>query len=486
MSENFVNALVDESKWTKTANGAHATNTTNNSLVDLFGTIGALRTRSSNEVERLFGAAFAEDKLLAMKMSFYARNIRGGLGERQTPRVIWNFIARANPELMKKNLENVFKFGRFDDLYIFIGTTVESEMWNVIKKQLFADMENLKAGEPISLLAKWLKSANASSKETRELGRKTAKALNMTIESYRKILSQMRAYIDVTEVKMTAKEWDKINYSGVPSKAMNNYRKAFDKNDGARFTTFIEKVVSGEEKINASTLFPYDLTEKYMSRTRAVDPVLEAQWNALPNYIEGENNILVMADVSGSMSGRPMATSVGLAIYFAERNQGIFKNLYMTFHDHPKLIQVKGDTLFEKVNYVMRTGVGYSTNLEAAFKLVLNAAIEGNLSQDAMPKSIVVISDMEINCCSDVNRWTFYDSMKAKFAASGYTIPNIVFWNVNSGRDTFHAFSDYKGVQLLSGQSPSQFKTLVANIGLTPYEAMFNTLSDPMYDCVTL
>ena len=495
MSKNFVNALKQEDNLTLTENGATALKSTYSSLVDLFGQIGSFRTRSDEEIEIAFSKAFAEDKLLAMKIAYYARDIRfGGLGERRVFRIIIKFLAKLYHKIIEKNIQHIPTFGRFDDLYEFIGTEVENTMWNLIKAQWTSDIQNMKDNESISLMPKWLKSCNASSIESNKLGKLTAKQLGLTEKQYRKTLSSLRKYLDVVEVKMSGKQWDEIKYSAVPSRAMNIYRKTFQKHDDEGFNSYIEKVSNGEEKINASTLFPYDILEKmeiddYGSNLsfNNYDKVLEEQWKALPNYIEGENNVLIMADTSGSMSGRPMATSVGLAMYFAERNHGIFKDIFMTFSSKPSLVQLKGDSLYERIKCV--PAIVENTNLQSAFELILNTAVKNKLIAEDMPKSLVIISDMEMDNCTDnygETDWTFYESMRKMYSNSGYEIPNIVFWNVDSRHDVFQVTSDYKGVQLASGQSASVFKSILKNMGCTPYEAMVNTLNDPVYDCITI
>jgi hypothetical protein len=463
-------------------------------LVDLFGSIGAFRTRTDSEIETAFSKAFAEDKLLATKMAYYARDIRfGGLGERRVFRVILNFLAKVYPEIAKKNMQYIPTFGRFDDLYEFVGTNIESTMWDLIKAQWVSDVQNMNNHESISVMSKWLKSVNTSSKESSKLGKLTASKLGLSEKEYRKTLSTLRKYLDVVEIKMSDNKWTSIKYPAVPSKAMNIYRNAFKKHDEDGFNAYIEKVSQGEEKINASTLFPYDILEKMSSyssfdiRYVQYDKVLEEQWKALPNYVEGENNVLIMADTSGSMSGRPMATSVGLAMYFAERNHGVFKDVFMTFSSRPSFVQLKGNTVYEKIKCV--PSIVQNTNLQAAFELILRTAVNNNLTVEDIPKSLVVISDMEFDSATGAYRsdsWTFYESMRKMYADKGYEIPNIIFWNVNSRNDVFQVTSDYKGVQLASGQSPSVFKSILKNIGCTPYEAMVNTLNNPVYDCITV
>lgn len=500
MGNKFVEAMVKEGNRTLTENGMEAVKSTESALVDLFGVIGALRSRSSDEVERLFAAAMSEDKLLAVKLAFYSRDIRGGLGERRVSKDIFKYLANVHPDIMKKNLCYVPAFGRWDDLYVFVGTPVEDAMWELVKEQFERDLDGMSKGENVSLLGKWLKSVNTSSAESRELGRLTAKKLGLKEREYRKTLSALRKYIDVVEVKMSEGRWEDIDYSQVPSLAMKNYRNAFRNRDGARFEEFINKVATGEEKINASTLYPYNIIEGYglntwgrshISTYKNFDMVLEEQWKALPNYVTGENNILIMADTSGSMEGRPLNTSVGLAIYFAERNKGEFKDLFLTFSSKPSLVKLKGDTLYDKIKSV--PAIVDNTDIEAAFDLVLNTSIERNVPKEDMPKAIVIISDMEFDNIHANNKWdsdnvdwTFYGEMKERFEKSGYDMPNIVFWNVDSRNDVFHAFSDYRGVQMASGQSVAIFKQILNNLDKTPYEAMLEVLNRPEYDCITI
>jgi hypothetical protein len=289
---------------------------------------------------------------------------------------------------------------------------------------------------------------------------------------------------------MSAQEWTAIQYSQVPSYAMKNYRSAFNKHDPDGFAAYKASLVKGETKVNASTLFPYDLVHQYLNkswyRAMPVDDIIEAQWKALPNYIEGENNILVMADVSGSMSGRPMETSVGLATYFAQRNKGDYHNLYMTFTDRPHFIEIReGATLAETITEVMRTDVGYNTNLEAAFNEILAHAVRNRVSNKDMPKALVVISDMEIDRYMRQNRMDFVDTMRAKFARHGYVLPKLILWNVEARNDTF--LSKQEGVLMVSGQAASTFRELCGNLdGKTAWDLMLETLGNKMYDCVRI
>ena len=487
---NFAEAMKQKGSFTRTENGAVALNTTGDSLLDLFSTIGTLRNADDLRITRLFADAYAENPLLATKIVFYGRDVRGGLGERQTFRTIIRYMAEYHKEALIPNLDLIGVYGRYDDLYALIGTPVENEMWAAMKKQFEEDLENLHNDNAISLLAKWIKTADASSKETRRLGILTAQKLGYPVYNFKRIVRAMRKKIGVIEALMSAGRWDEIKYSEVPSRAMMIYRKAFQKHDPYGYSEFINKAVNGEAKINSATLYPYDLIEKIMNFgwvgvSITDDKTVEAQWRQLPNYVEEGTNALVIADTSGSMYGRPMATSVGLAIYFAERNKGAYHNMWMSFSARPHIHMLKGETLAQKIRNLDFNDWQSNTDLKAAFELVLDIAIKNNVPQEEMPKSLIVISDMEIDYCGN-REWTFYDKMSQRFRDNGYEIPNIIFWNVESRHDVFHADSKRKGVQLCSGQSTTVFKQVMNCVGMTPVEAMLSIINSERYESITV
>lgn len=487
----FANAAKMDSNYKLTENGALAHRHLNSTVLELFATIGAMRPRTDEEIKQKFLSAYREDPVLTTKMLFYAGNIRGGLGERRTFRLCLRALAENYPSVVIDNLDNIGFYNRYDSLFVLIGTSAEKAMWNYVKNTLISDMQAAKNNKPCSLLAKWMPSEKASAEKTRNLAFKAIRALNVSEREYRKMLSALRKHIKVVETQMSQKKWDEINYEEVPSKAMAIYNGAFEKHDSLRFGKYKEALNKGEKKINASTLFPYELVKNYMGYHPNTNALADQQWRALPNYVEGENNIIVMADVSGSMSGRPMETSVGLAIYFAERNRGAFKNLYMTFTDSPSFITVKPeDTLRNKVYDCMTKGVGYSTNLERAFLKILSTAVENGVPAEEMPTALVVISDMEIDrymrptAYRAVN-WNFLDTMRARFAQYGYKLPTIVLWNVEARQDTYLSTRD--DVIFVSGQSPSVFKSFIGALnGQTGYDVMLKTLNDKIYDRVVI
>ena len=451
---NFANAAKMNSNTKLTENGARAYTTQGNALTDLFAQIGALRPRTEQEIARKYAEAFSVDPLLATKMLFYAGNVRGGLGERRTFRICLRWLAENHPSAV-------------------------------------AASKTTRKPQPISLLAKWMPTETASAKDTRDLAFHTMRNLGLTPRAYRKVLTALRKHLKVVESTMSAREWQAIQYAQVPSYAMKNYRKAFAKHDPDGFAAYKTSLVKGETKVNASTLFPYDLVAQYSrggysGRNCQEDTIVEAQWKALPNYVSGENNILIMADVSGSMYGRPMDTSVGLATYFAQRNKGAYRNLYMSFTNEPHFIELReGASLADCVRRLYSTDVGYNTNLEKAFDYILRHAIANGVSNEEMPAALVVVSDMEIDRYMRQSRMDFVDAMKAKFARHGYTLPKLILWNVEARNDTF--LSKQEGVICVGGQSASTFRELCGNLdGKTSWDIMCETLGNKMYDCVTI
>ena len=487
---NFAEAAKMNAVFTRTENGAVALNTTGDARLDFFGTAGSLRGADHARITRLFSEAFKADPLFATKIAFYARDVRGGLGERQTFRTILRFMAEFHPEALRPNLDLIGVYGRYDDLYCLIGTPMEDEMWVAMKAQFEEDRQNLKEGNAVSLLAKWIKTADASSDATRKLGILTARKLGYSVYEFKRLVRAMRKQIGIVEALMSAGRWDEIRYSAVPSRAMMIYRKAFMKHDAERYGQFIRKAVTGEQTIHSAALFPYDIVEKVMQMGWNTcrlneDPVLEAQWRQLPEYVEAGTNALVIADTSGSMYGRPIATSVGLAVYFAERNTGPYHNMFMSFSGTSRIQILKGETLAQKISSINMNDWQNNTNLEAAFMHVLKIGVNNHVAPEDMPKSLIVISDMEIDYCGDRN-WTFYEAMSQKFRKHGYRIPNIIFWNVASRHDIFHADKTRAGVQLVSGQSASVFRQVMKCVGMDPVKAMEKVINSERYAAITV
>lgn len=459
-------------KNTFTENGAITNDSTLDPVLDFFSRAAAMRDRKEDTV-KLFTRAFSADPQLAIRALFYIRDVRGGQGERD----IFRTIVKSLPILIQdKIVDYVPEYGRYDDLLSFSGGGVIA----LIKRQLAKDEADMKIGDSISLLAKWLPSENTSSKETRAHAKAILEALELKPAQYRKKLSALRKYIKLLEQQMSAKEWSAIDYEKIPSQAHRKHIGAFKRNDEARYNEYLEAVNKGEKKIKTDTLFTYevfDLVEEGKEDTA------NAMWKNLPDYTKGKN-ALVIADVSGSMSGRPMSISVSLALYFAERNKGMFNNYFMTFSEAPQLVRVLGDTLTEKLGNIENARWDMNTNIQAAFYAILQAAIDGKASQDEMPSILYIVSDMEFDSATEDNSETNFEHAKKMFENAGYKLPHVVFWNVDSRNDQSPATMYDNNVTLISGSSQSTFRYALE--GKTPLESMNDILNSERYSSITI
>jgi len=477
----LINALQNETNKTRTDNGAVALKSTQKATVDFFGLGGALRNRTNDDVIKLFSKAFFEDELVALRTLFYIRDIRGGQGERKTFRTILNWLGENYPEHVVANFKNILEFGRWDDLFALKNTPI----WESLVLETIKVVWNSKYDKKPNLMYKWLPSNNTSSKETCKLANEITKYLGISPRDYRKKLSEKREELRIVERDMCAKNWSEINYEHVPSRASILYRKAFSRNDGDRYATFLNKVVSGEAKINAGTLYPYDIVEKCLNGDK--EKTLDVLWNALPNYMEGDkSNGIVVADVSGSMSGRPMSVSISLALYISEKNDGLFKDYFITFSQEPDLVKVQGNTITEKVANLEKAAWGMNTDLEAVFDTVLKAAKKNNIPQNEMPSTLYIISDMEFDMACQKPDKTLFKNIKKKYKDSNYEMPSLVFWNVNAINTHVPMKFDDRGVCLVSGCSPAILKTLLAGDIITAEKVMLDTINSERYQKVVL
>jgi hypothetical protein len=481
----LLGAMTNNTNVAQTSNGAASLASSLSKTVDFFAKGAALRAATEANVVAAFAAAFAEDRLTAVKTIFYFRDVRNGQGERQTFLRILKYLGNNYPDVARLNLKLIPEFGRWDDLYAFDGTPVEADAYALFAEQIKQDVANLNEGKPISLLAKWLKSINTSSHESRRLGYKTMKAFGVTPKQYRQALAKLRAKIDVIEVKLAGKRFDEIKYDAVPSRASLLYRKAFNKRDGARYRAYLGKVEKGEAKINATVLYPYDII-KPIEVGRETDPTslrtLDLQWKNQTDWLAGNpHKGLVVCDTSGSMHGQPILVSVSLAIYFAERNVGPFQDHFITFSNSPTLQRIYGESIAEKVRGLNRNGWDMNTDLQAVFNLILNTAVSNRVKQKDMVDVLYIVSDMQFDAAMGSRQVTNFEVIRQKYAAAGYVMPKLVFWNVNATGGDSPVKYDQNGTALVSGCSPSILKSVLSSKQFTPIDIMLETLNHPRY-----
>jgi hypothetical protein len=474
--------LKNMANQTQTENGALTLRSTGSDCLNLFATIGAMRSQNAAEIEKRFLRAFAENKDLTMKILFYARDVRGGLGERRVFRILLRCLAENEPASVLRNLPYIAEYGRWDDILVLLNTSVRPEAENLLHEQFLADMKALETGEQVSLLGKWLPSVNAHHAESVKTAKQLAQVFGLNEAQYRKALSALRAEIRIIENNLRERDYA-FDYSKQPSRAMFKYRKAFLRNDELRYRHFMQKVSTGEAVLHTGALMPYDIVQAAYNASQNERMSLNATWNALEDFTKGENAIVV-ADGSGSMywGGNPTPASVAqsLAIYFAERNHGAFRNHFITFSMSPQLVEIKGADIVEKVRYCRTFNECADTNLQAVFELILYTAVKNRLSQEELPSTMYIVSDMEFDSCAQGASLTNFAYAKKLYASHGYRLPQVVFWNVQSRNEQQPVKMNEQGVALVSGCTPRIFSQ-VMNGEMEPYQNMLNILLSERY-----
>lgn len=473
---NLIDALRQNNALTE--NGAVTHSTSLSACLDMFFVAGASRNMSEKDILALFNRACTENATLALKILFWARDCRGGAGERRFFKIIMSDLYRKyrDEDWFAKLSIYIPEYGTWKD---FLGTQ-SSKDHDVLS---YIDT-SLEEHPNRNLLAKWFPRRGPWFVALH-------KHLGVSPKSLRRRLVDLT---NVVETDMCSNKWEEIEYSKVPSVAMNKYRKAFFKHDEERMKQYITDVTSGNKKINASVLFPHQLYQAYMKDPNSPDLVkaITAQWDALPNYMEDTTErILPVCDVSSSMIGLPMDVSIALGVYISERNKGIFANSFITFNRTPTLEVLSGD-LSQRLDQLSRANWGGNTNLQATFDLILSKALAHNIPETEMPTKLLIISDMEFDACEE-GPWgrgdspkTNLQSIREKYAEHGYTMPEIIFWNVNGRLGNVPASKEDDKVGLVSGFSPALLKSILKGQVYTPEQLMLDTVDVERYSRINL
>lgn len=507
----LLNAMKAQDNFKQTENGAVAKKSTMSKLYDLFALGGSYRSRTESECILLFKEAYQENPVYALKCLWYLRDILEGQGERRFFRVCLKWLATYDKKAVLRNLETIARdgFGRWDDLFVLFDTPCEEAVMALIEKQLVIDLRAYQAGGAVSLLGKWIPSENSSSTKTKHDARKIIAALHVTPREYRKTLSALRERIHVVERLMSQNRWDEIDFSHLPSRAGLIYRKAFERRDMIQ-EKYREFAKDTSTKVNAGKLYPYDVVREaqkvmhcdsywnYGSREPRFDDtqrlIVNKYWENLKNvFPEGENfNAMVVCDTSSSMlsgasnTATPMQVAVSLAMYAAERANGPFRNHYISYSRRARLVEVQGIDFCDKVSRIIRSNVCENTNLESVFDLVLDTAMQNRLPRNAMPQTLVVVSDMEVDRSAGISnqKETFMNSMRRKWAQkcnNHYDFPNVVFWNVSARNNTF--LDDPRaGISFVSGCSPTLFTQILT--GKDGIDLMLDKLNSERYQAI--
>lgn len=478
--------LMNTAGRIRTENGAVTNATTGSAVLNLFALGGAVRGRSIQDIVDLVSAAWAEDPDLALKVIFYLGDIRGGQGERDFLFNSLRYLAGVNKQVAINILDLIPEYSRWDMLFAFIGTPVEKEALNVLYRQFKSDLE---VSQP-SLLAKWLPSPGTKSQK--QLATRVARAFNIDVATYRKLRAQLNRKINTVEVKMSARDWDSIDYETVPGKAFMIYQKAFERHGYQKMQKFVEKIQSGEAKVKSDTLYPHEIMRKALNASGTERITLESAWKNLPNYIKDGRKGIAVIDTSLSMTWNfdssglePMLIAKSMGLYLSERLSGPYKDHYITFSQQPIMAKFIGETIAEKYHNMRE--IMESTNIEAVFDLILGVAVKNDLSQEDLPTHIYLFSDMEFNGAVTSRGFekhqmsTLFESIKGKYRAYGFNLPTVIFWNLYARNNQHPVTQHESGAALVSGFSPSTFQYIMEGIVLTPYETMLKVLNAPRY-----
>lgn len=474
----FKQAIQEQTTYTQ--NGMVARESSANACVNFFYKAGSSRNK---DIFSDFIAAYVENPDIAVRILLWLRDIREGAGERDTFRNILRDFSKLHPEIVELIIPVIPELGRWDDLLIFDD---KSECQNKAFELIASELRN-KNG----LVAKWMPREKSAK---RDIANKLRNFLNMDSASYRKMLSSLSSTV---EDKMCAKKWSDIDYSHVPSVAASRYSSAFYLNDTARYSEYVKSLSNSNAntKVNAGAIFPHDVISKMISGWYSMESLsdteiglMREQWRSLPNYM-GNSRIMPMIDVSGSMyvpisgNGGTLAIHVAIALglYIADKNTGSFSDTYLTFSQNPQLRIAQGE-IDEKISQLVNDEWGMNTNLERAFEKILDVAKTNQVSPNEMPEYLVILSDMEFDVAVKTDQ-TAFEMVKYHYQQSGYQMPKIVFWNLNSASHVPVRY-DENGTAMVSGFNTSIMKSLLSDADLSdfsPENVMLDTVMKDRY-----
>lgn len=506
-TNRFIEGLKGEldSKTMFTENGALAYQTAGGEgkcLVDFNFAISAMRGWDETKIADAYAKAYYENPEVALRYWAFCADCRGGLGERRTSRIIFNWLVKNQLETAKKLVTLIPEYGRWDSLVMLVDSPLRDDVVNIIAEQLRSDLVACRAGKSFSLLAKWIASENTSSPKTRKLASTIRKGLDMTPKQYRKMLSELRKGLKIVERSISSGNWSEVDYNAVPSKANVLYRNAFMKHDTERRNKYLELLKSGDKtvKINSSQSFPCDLVHQYekggwYDHIAEYDETIEQMWKSLPDYVNGRgNNVLVVADTSGSMNCQiggskttAWAVAQSLAIYFSQRASGPFKDKYIMFSANPFWVDFSNcATLHDRLVLSAKYNECSNTDIAKTFDLILDTAVNNNLSQDEIPSTILIVSDMQFDMSYSYDK-VLMEKVKERFERAGYRLPKIVAWNTvgGYGRTTpVPIQQNDEGVILMSGFSASLMQMALSG-EVSPYKALLEQLNKERYSAVS-
>lgn len=496
-------AKTMNNKLINTENGALVHASSGHALLDLNFRASSLNYTDGVEAIKIFKNALDESPVEAVKWLYYLRDCRGGMGFRNLFRKLMIEFLISNPEFAYDMLKATPEYGYWKDLVVMYGMTdnknIKETILKVYIEQLTEDLKNLSEKRPVSLAGKYAPTDTSKKESIAKMAKDMMTTRGISVKEYRKLNRVLRKYIDVVERKMSTNDWDEINYESVPSRANKIYKDAFERHDGKRFEKHIDAVLKGEEKRNVGQLFPHEILKQaergysYYGKTYKEDPVVEANWKSYPRTNLGK--ILVVEDRSGSMTTSvtsnlsAMDVADALTLLFSEQLEGDFKNSFITFSERPKIWRLPEGTLASRANALNKYREVENTNIKAVFDLVLKNACQNKLTQDEMPKTILILSDMEFDSATysyygrNTMSETLFNTIRKDYERAGYDLPRMVFWNLCGRTGGVPVKENKLGVALVSGFSPAILQMVLAG-DLDPWNNLQDCLNAPRYDMI--
>lgn len=461
-------------------------------LIKLF--YKGIRGVDEEKLKEWFLLATSEDIEKAIILAFHIRDCRGGKGERNIGRVLFEVLSSVFPDIANKVVHLIPEYGRYDDwIYLLqshdVHPSIKTTILSNIKQTLLDDIGKMNEGKPVSLLAKWLPSENSSADKNTNIVTTICHYLEISKTKYRKVyLTPLRKYLDIVETYMCKGDWVDINFDKVPSCAMKKLKNAFKKHTPETFNEWIEGLADGTRKVNAKQLFPYEIIKEVRELPYEKNQVTISQWNVLENELKTKGKLsktLPVVDVSGSMFCNdclPIDNACALGIIISSCVDGDFGNLVMTFTSKPKFCKIKGDDVYDKYNNIKHIEWGASTNLVGVFTEILDRAKEHKLKSDDMPERVIIISDMQFN--QGVKGETNLETITSEYKTAGYKRPDLIYWNVAGDTSDYPATINDDGTCLISGFSPFILECIMDNKKINSVDIMYDTLNKERYDAI--
>jgi hypothetical protein len=492
-----------ESNLTFGENGETAFKSTGDKNLDLFGTVN--RGVDVGTLVPKFISAWNENPEYAIKVLLNFRDIKKGKGEKLIARIMFFMVKITFPDVYEKLLPMFIELGCWKDLLFLYEMGVSYGLESQIEITAFAKQLSDERFSPNpSLCAKWAPTEGCHFDKKTGMAKKimaemeSITKIKIKPKNYRNMLTDMRRKIKIIETQLSQERTSEINFSAIPSRAHMLYSTAFLRGANAngdkkpdrvelmeRYNKYQEALKLGKEKANFKGIMPHELIKNLFSNGQNSE-LIESQWKSLREEIEGISvfdRCVSIVDVSGSMSGQPMDVAIALGILVSECSKGPFKDKMFTFSEHPTLSDLsKITSLYDKAVHVQKLDWGGSTNIEAVFEKILDAGLRMQVSQQQMPDRLFIFTDMqfnEVNTCYAPGKQHVktFDKIAQRFAKYGYTLPQIVCWNLRNV-EAVSFTKDDENICMLSGFSTPILKAFLKCKEITPSIIFLSVIGD--------